>query len=1094
MTKMHKETARNKKDLGVAGKMTKFFLNNKEFSILSIIVIFAWGFFSFFTMPKQYNPQIVAPAFNVITQFPGADSNEVYELVTKKLEDQIKEISTVDEIMSQSSTEGVSIVTVKFYIGEDLENAKATLAQKLRDNTDLRPLGVGDSQIKSIDPDDVPIMTIGLTSKTFSEESLKKLAFDLSDKLKRIENTSKIEIKGGKTPKINIDFDAGKLNLYAISLNEALEAIKRNNVSSVSGNIEDSLQNFTVRLEGNISGTDGLGSIILKKTNSSVIKLSDVADVSYGGGQIESYIRLSDKNSSLPVTNIAISKLKDSNVMSVSRDIQKELEILRKDFLPAGVEMEILSDDGKVASDAIWGLTQNLFVSILIVALVLLAFLSFKSAIIVAVSIPLTLAAVFGIGNFAGQNINRITLFALILSLGLLVDSATVVIENIWRILKKDKTSSKKKIIIQAVDEVGMGLFMSTVTTILAFYPMAYVGGMMGPYMGPIPFFVPAALIASLVIAYTLNPFLAYILIRRHDGAHKEKASNAKQKISEKFIDSIREKYGLLLKNLLDNDRKRKLVLMSTVLAFLVVMTFPIFQIVKFRMLPKADKDQFYLYLDLPTDYALGKTNITSASIEDVILKNKNVTNIQSFVGDSQIVDFNGLFRGSDSRINENQATLKINLADKDDRVETSEEIAIETRESVLKFLESDPDAKIKIVEDPPGPPVLSTLLIKIQGDNDRRLEAISYDAQNSLENISGVVDSDNSLDKNGLEYVLRVDSEKASFFGVSAFQISQTMRTALSGSIVGIYHEKSGSDLRKPDPEYIIARMKKEDRDQKSDLSNLMISNSEGEKIPLLEITTEVPAEKNKTVYSNERAKTIYLYGETDGRSSTYAMIDMLKFLLSYKLENGNWEISSWSLFGVDYFDSETNEKFSISLDGEWKLTLEVFRDLGTAMAVAVFLIYFVLVAQFRSLKVPLLVMGTIPLAMIGVMPGFALLGALKGTYFNATSMIGVIALSGIVVNNAIILLEYLNELKRNGYDIRDALIETGKTRFLPIILTSVTTILGSLTIISDPVWEGLAWSIILGLSLSSALTLIVFPLLYFTFEKKNWEKDSEQ
>lgn len=1080
----------HKEKLGLAGKMTEFFLNNKEFSVLSIIVIFAWGIFSFFTMPKQYNPEIVAPAFNIITEFPGANSEEVYQLITRRMEDKVQEIPTVDEVMSQSIDGGASIVTIKFDIGEDLENAKITLAQKIRDNLELKPPGANEPQIKSIDPDDVPIMTIGLSSQKFSEESLRKMAFDLADKLKQVENTSKIEIKGGKTRQLSVNFDAGKLNLYGISLNEALGAIKQNNVNSVSGNIESGEQNFIVKIEGNIESEEDLGKIILTKSPASEIHLSDVANISYDNGEIRNYIRLSQKDSSLPVINIAISKLKGSNVMTVSKDLEKELANLQENFLPDGVDLKVLRDDGAVASDAVLGLTQNLITSIVIVVIVLLVFLSFKSALIVAVSIPLTLAAVFGTGNLAGQNINRITLFALILSLGLLVDSATVVIENIWRLLKEDGLSSKKMIIIRAVDEVGMGLFMSTVTTILAFYPMAFVTGMMGPYMGPIPFFVPAALIASLFIAYTINPFLAYVFIKKHDIDHKEKINNAKQKLSDRVINSVRSKYENILKNILDNDKKRRVLLLTSALAFVLVMTLPVFQIVKFRMLPKADKEQFYLYVDLPSGSSLEKTNNLSQKIESFLLQNKEVSNIQSFVGDSQIVDFNGLFKGSDSRVGENQATLKVNLVSQEKRTKTSEKLALQLRTELLEFLKDEPDARIKIVEDPPGPPVLSTVLVKIQSENTERSEEIALDIEDNLRKIEGVVDIDNSLNENNVEYVFRVDSEKASSFGISSAQISETMRIALSGSAVGLYHENAGSQLRKPEPEYIIARLKKEDRDQKEDLAKIQVSNYRGEKIPLLEIAQETNTDANKTLYSNNRKKTVYVSAEMGERSSAYAMMDMLKSLLSYELENGRGKVSSWSLFGVNYLDTQTGERFSILIDGEWKLTLEVFRDLGIAMAVAIFLIYFVLVAQFRSMKVPLLIMGTIPLAMIGVMPGFALLGFLKGTYFNATSMIGVIALAGIVVNNAIILLEYLNELKEKNYSIKDALLETGKTRFLPIILTSVTTILGSLTIISDPVWEGLAWSIIWGLSLSTVLTLLIFPSLYYTFERKNWEK----
>ena len=451
------------------------------------------------------------------------------------------------------------------------------------------------------------------------------------------------------------------------------------------------------------------------------------------------------------------------------------------------------------------------------------------------------------------------------------------------------------------------------------------------------------------------------------------------------------------------------------------------------------------------------------------------------------MVDFNGLFKGSDGRVGENQATLKVNLTHPDFREMTSEEIVLAIRPDIEEKMKEHPD--LKIIEDPPGPPVLSTFLIKIQGKDLNVLNKIARDVEHEAAKIKEVVDVDSTINERTFEYVLKVNKEKANLSGLTSEDLAFSINTILGESQIGLYHQKDAEDLRKPEQEYITVSFDKNDRDQKIDLDKIFISNVNGQKVAFSELVSLEQSAVFPTIYSDDQQKTVYVSAEMGARSVTYGMIDAFKFLLDYKLPDGSGKVTKWSLFGVSYLDQETGATYQINLSGEWKLTLEVFRDLGIAMGVAIFLIYFVLVAQFKSLRIPLWIMGTIPLALIGVLPGFAFLGFTSGMFFNATSMIGVIALAGIVVNNAIIFLEYLNELKADGWEIKEAIVKTGKTRFLPILLTSMTTILGSLTIVNDPVWAGLAWSIIWGLSLSSFLTLIVFPIIYFIFEKRNWK-----
>ncbi len=1073
----------NKKNaLGISGKITRLFLNNRELSILSILIITAWGIISFVLMPKQYNPEIVAPAFVVSTDFPNATSREVFELVTRKMEDVLKEIPEVDEISSQSFSGGKSVVVVKFYVGADLEKAKTTLNQKLRDNIQLKPSGASEPVVQTMDPEDVPIISIGLFSDEFSEQALRKAAIGISDNLKQVPGTSKIEIKGGRVNNLNISLDAGKLAALGISPFEIVQTIQSSNGNYGVHTLKNDNYNSILTVDGNISDAEELKNIIIRSQNSSVIRLSDVATVDYGPGEITDYIRLrkkDDTDSARPVVYIAISKLKGVNATTVTNTVIAKLDEIKNSSLPKEIKTEILHNEGATASEEITKLSIELAKSIAIVGAVLLLILGLRSALIVSLVIPLILFAVFSIGNLFGETINRITLFALILSLGLLVDDAIVVVENINRYFRMKLGLSKTETVVRAVDEVGSALFMSTLTMILAFVPMAFVTGMMGPYIGPIPFFVPVALAASLLFAVTLNPFFAHLL-------HKENVQGGETNFINHAIKKIETVYAKTIRALLDQSKTRNIFLASTALAIILSLSLPLAKIVKFRMLPKADKEQFYLYLDLPDGTNIEKTNQLSAELEKNILAREDIESVESFVGQSQIVDFNGLFKGSSQRAQQNQATLKINLTHPEERDATSEEIASGVRDVSREFSGAHPDANIKIVEDPPGPPVLATLFLKVQGEDTEKITAIARDIKKTVAGIDGVVDLDTSIPEQNSNKSYRVNIEKSQQLGITPNTVNQVLFLGLRGLPVSTYHHRDNTLNRANDQEQIIIRLDGKDRKFTENLNRLTIQSADGTPIPLPELLIKTEIEKDGMIYTDERRKTVSISAEMEDRSVVYAVFDIFPKLLDYELPDTKETKTSWTPLGVAYTDTETGEQYSIMIDGEWKLTLEVFRDLGIVMALVMFLIYFVVAAQTESLVIPLLIMGSIPLSLIGVLPGFAILGFVKGTYFNATSMIGVIALSGLAVKNAIIYLEYLEPLRRKGLPLKDALVETGRIRLLPIILTSLTAILGSLTIVADPVWEGLAWAIVFGLTASTLLTLLVFPVLYYLFEKQ--------
>ncbi|MDD2766436.1 MAG: efflux RND transporter permease subunit [Candidatus Moranbacteria bacterium] len=1081
--------------LGLAGKITQIFLKNTELSILSIILLAVWGALSFSLMPKQYNPEIVAPAFTITTDFPGASASEIYELITRPIEDKVFELSDIDEVSSQSFPGGKSVVMVKFFVGSNREDAKITLNQKLRDNITTKPQGVSDPMIQSIDPDDVPILDIGLSSETFSPSSLRKLAIDISDTLKLTNGVSKVEIKGGYINHLEITIDGAKLSALDLTLDEVLGSLSQANDIYTFDTLETDERHSIVNIIGNIQNEESLNQIIVRNNGQTIVRISDIADVSYGPGEITHYVSRTEKDAeNSPIVHIALSKLRGTNSTVVSEASLDTLDNLKGKLIPNDVRVDVLNDEGAIASGEISKLTFDLIKSIIIVGILLFIFLGAKNSLIATISIPLVLLAVFGTGFLAGQTINRITLFALILSLGLLVDDAIVVVENIARYFRLYPNENKLKLIVRAVDEVGGALALSTFTMAIAFIPMAFVTGMMGPYMGPIPFFVPVALIASLLFAVTINPFLALLFSKEKDKKQTNKTRSYESGIFFRIVKKIEGIYAEFLSRLL-RERKRRNVFLGGVLILLIIsLILPLTPLVPFRLLPKANKDQFSLYVDLPSGTHIEHTRKITEKIEKIILEESEITSVESAIGESLVVDFNGLFKGSSGRKGSNQATLKIHLTPHKDRSLVSEEIASSIRASLSLFTKGNPDAVIRLVEDPPGPPVLATFLLKIKGGDDRMREQIASDMTTEIRSISGIVDIDTSVLERGANISYRVNHEKAGLLGIAPNDIVRTLHTALSGSSIGLYHESSREDVRKAEQEYITIRFDKKSRDNENDLSLIRLMSKNGVTIPLTELIEKTEETVDTAILSDDREQTIYLSGEMEGRSIIYAVIDLFPKLLSYEIPGTSLKRVSWSLLGAVYEDTVTHKHYTIEIGGEWKLTLEVFRDLGIAMGLALFLIYFILAAKTESLFIPLLIMVSIPLALIGVLPGFALLQSFKGTYFNATSMIGVIALAGLAVKNAVIYLEYLEPLKKSGKKIEEALVETGRVRLLPIALTSLAAILGSFTIVSDPVWEGLGWSIIFGLTASTFLTLIVFPLVYFIFARKKWYNETKE
>jgi multidrug efflux pump subunit AcrB len=1063
--------------MNIFGKLCKNFVINKKLSLLLFIGITLWGLISFTLTPKQYNPEITAPAFEITIGFPGHTAQETYELVTKPLEDVVQEIPGVDEIYSQSHHGGQAVVTVLFDVGKDFDLSKIRLRQRLDTNLNLKPLGVQNVSIEAVDPDNLAIMTLGLFSDTLDPVALRKQAFEIRNELKKVSGTSIVAVEGGRQREFSITLNPEKLKETQTAITEVAQALNKSSLLRVLGTIKNAETFQTIETTGTVQNITDIENVVVTSNVERSLKIKDIATVTIDTVEDDSYVNIYSKNKETKhAVLITVAKKKGENISEITQAIKHKIkELQSKTVLLNNITVDVLRNEGRVAHEEITRLTGTLIQAIGIVFLVLFAFLNVRAAIMVAITIPLTLLTVFGIGHLAGYTINRITLFALILSLGLLVDNATVVVENIVRNRKENPNWDKIKLITLSVSEVGTGLFLSTLTTVLAFIPMKFVTGMMGPYMGPLPFFVSTAIIVSLVYSYTIVPWMASIFCK--DTGSQQPKPNRLTRIYSRFM----EAYTNLITNILSSAKKRKRVIVVCIVLVCIVMTFPAFKLLRFRMLPKADREQMYVYLDLNSGTSIEKTYSVSKSLATHLTQEQNIKNVQAFVGTKPILDFNGLFKGASHRKAPHQATLKLNLTHPDNREKKSEDLALVYRTKIIDFLKKYPGSIFQLVEDPPGPPVRATFFVKIKGSSLELVEKTALDLKNKAQHISELKDLDTSVPEELTKFTLRVNTEKAAISKVSTASIAKTLEVLYQGSVVGIYHDESNREQ-----EYIVLRFDKNHRKDISGLKNIMIINDIGNPLPVSRFLEITEGPTNKTILADNRETVVYLSGEMGSRSVTYAAIDFLNLLYNYSPPTSNLKRTHFSLMETK-FEAPDNSWLSIDVDGEWKMALEVFRDLGLAMGIAILLIYLVLVAQFRSYLIPLLISATIPLALVGVFPGFAFLFLTDRVYFSATSMIGVIALSGIVVNNAIILLEYIMLSLEKGTPLKKAVTTACAVRLRPIVLTSMTTILGSLTIASDPVWSGLAWSIVFGLSLSAILTLIVFPtLIYHAYEKK--------
>lgn len=1043
----------SKEKLNLAGRIASYFIDSQLTILLMALVAF-FGVMALLITPREENPQITVPAANVFVEYPGADAREVEEHISKPLEALVWELPGVEEVHS-ISMDSLSIVSVRFYVGEDKEDSLVKLYDKIMSNLDIKPESASQPIVKPVDVDDVPIVAVTLSSMEMNDGELRMIADDVLDYLRRLPGTANPHIVGGRKRQVNITYDPEKLAEYNLSSSTIAHAIQSANSNLPVGDFaQDSILRY-VETGDFLRTAEDVASVVVASRQGHLVYLRDIASVEDSYEEVDTYTRIGfgpasvekEKSERTAVT-VAIAKKRGLNAVTIADEIIHRVEDLKTNgVIPPGVDAHITRNDGEKANHAVNELVFHLAISIVVVVALLFFALGWREAMIVAIAIPLTLFVTLGVGMIYGQTINRITLFALILSLGLLVDDAIVVVENIYRHYKmgaKDRLEAA----VRAVHEIGSPTVLATLTVIVAFIPMAFVTGMMGPYMAPIPFNVPVAMIVSLAVAFVVTPWASYRLIKVHE---KKKSPPIEQQ-------KIYGRYAGIMRPLLYSRNKRMGFLTVVLIIFFAAMVLPLLQVVKFRMLPKANKNTFLVQIDMPNGTVLEKTDELARVVGEYLSKVPEVTDYETFVGTGSVIDFNGLLRGSAFRDQEHFADIRVNLVDKSERDRNSEEIVLDIRPELHRIGEPY-NANIKLVEDPPGPPVRSTIVAEIYGPDYGRLRELAGEVKTVFEDTLEVTDIDDSVKEVAHKYYLRVDKEKATALGISTQDIVRELRMGVSGAVVSTMHVTDAKT-----PVGIFLRYPEEARSDPADVAKMYVKSPRGGVVPLAELVKIIPGDLERPIFHKNLRPVAYVFGEMGDRGSIYAVIDMIQH----------------------FWESPLPEGYEIVWDGEWNLTWDVMRDLGLAMVVAVILIYLLLVGRFRSFVIPMVIMGAIPLSMIGIMPGFALVGV----YLSATSMIGIIALSGIVVRNSIVLLEFILDKKDEGVAIEEAIVQAGAIRLRPIVLTAAAAVLGAAVIAADPVWSGLSWSLIFGMTASTALTLIVIPLLFYMVDARNWEK----
>lgn len=1078
-------------NINLAGKLARTFLHSK-ITALIMIALTLFGLMAFFITPRLYNPEIVVPGAQILVQRVGNSAAQIQEQVVKPLEAIMAGIKGVDHTYGYA-VDDMGIVTVAFKVGSDEERSLLLLYNQLSRNMDKLPQGTSQPLVKSIGITDVPVMTITLSSSKMNGVELRELGQRVLDELQSVPDVGNSGIIGGHRQILSVSVNPQKLSSSGIALSTLIDLLKASNVVLPAGHIVNNNEQTNLRVNAAFTNAQELGEIIIGTHNQRPVFLRDVADIrlapeendqysqfGYGKGNPKGYA----VGGNDPAVVLNIGKRAGANAVTVTQRVLDKLKVVEQQMVPQSVHVTVTRDYGKRADDAVNLLMEHLMIAVLVVLVILFFFLGWREAFIVTLTVPLTLFVVLGVGYVIGQTINRISLFALILSLGLLVDAAIVVIENIHRHIHEGKEKSFADLLIRATNEIGNPTNIATIAVILAFVPMAFVTGMMGPFMLPIPINVPIAMIASLILAYIVVPWAAYLWLRKK--AHKEMAAHEARADEPHRPDLLQRGYTRVISPLLGSRGLALFFLIFVLLLMVASMLMPAWQFIRasgmngplspagvsLKMLPEGNVSTFLIEVDTPAGTALDETGRIVNNVTHVLSQSPYVTNYQTFLGRTAPLTFAGMVRGDMMRQGSNLAQIRVNLVPLHDRPDT-EVVASDIWKQLKTVRETSLPALVKLYLTPPGPPVRSQILARIHGPNYAELRAIANEVKAKFNDVYGMINVDDSITATAPEYLIEVDRQKAMQSGVMPAQIAQLIHSYVGGVTVGSLHESASAE-----PINIVLQLPVADRAAIQQVRDLTITGAGGKQIPISSFVNIVKSSVAKPILDQDQHEVVYVQGDLLGSSPVYATLTLNKWLDDMKL-SGNVTLTTANLGFTDVQPKDL-EQYQLLWGGDMRLTLDVFRDLGAAFIVALIFIYLLLVAYYQSFMLPVIVMGAIPLTLVGIFPGHWLFNM----PFNATSMIGFIALAGVVVRNSLLLIDFILEYRKEGFDLKESVITAGAVRFRPILLTALAIMFGSAVMVTDPVFGGLAVSLIFGTLASTLLTLVVIPILYYFWQ----------
>ena len=1069
--------------LGPAGRVAHAFIDSK-LTPLVVITSVLLGLFAVVMLPREEEPQIKVPMVDVMVAMPGFSAKEVEERATRPMEKLLWEIPGVEYVYS-TSRPSESLVIVRFKVGSDVEESLVRLNQKLASNLDRIPHGVSAPLIKPKSIDDVPILALTFHSARYDHLTLRRIASQADDVLKQVPLVAETTLIGGAKREIRILLDPARLAARNLSPAGLVPMLQQANRQYRSGGVTTNNQEVIVETGAFLTNADEVGNVVVGVFGGKPVYLREVATIEDGAEEPSQYVLYGNKQTEEAAITLSLAKRPGANAIAVAEEVLKKLNTLKGKIIPADVTVSITRHYGETASEKSNELLYHMGLAVLSVTLLILFTLGWRESIIVAIAIPSTLALTLLVFYLYGFTLNRITLFALIFSIGILVDDAIVVVENIVRHfhLPGQRGKTKTQMAVEAVSEVGNPTILATFAVIFAVVPMAFVGGLMGPYMRPIPIGASAAMAFSLIIAFIVTPWAAVRVLgwwRKPEAASAEGDDNTPHHASDHPEDFFTKLYRRMMGPMIHTTFWRWTFLIGITVLLLGSMATVGVSWVKVKMLPFDNKSEFQIILNMPEGSSLERTTQAAREIAATVRTEPEVTDYQVYAGTSSPYNFNGLVRHYFMRRGANVADIQVNLVGKHDRTAQSHDIAKRVRPRVAEIAKKF-NARVAIAEVPPGPPVLQTLVAELYGPDEAARHALAKDVRKVFADTPGVVDIDWYLEDDQPRTRFVIDKEKAALNGISAETISQTLRIAVGGESVDLLHvpgDKEDINLvlqlpraMKATPEELLAlRVRAGDANA---LPEPLAAGSPPPLVPLRELVKVEQTITDKSIYHKNLMPVTYVIGDVAGvvESPVYAIFQMNEKL--HALHPGMTIHNS----DMPFTDNEPAMKW----DGEWHITIEVFRDLGLAFGACLVLIYVLMVGWFRSFMTPAIVMIAIPFSLVGIMPAHGMMGA----FFTATSMIGFMAGAGIVVRNSIILVDFIELRLTEGMALSEAVIDAGAVRFRPMLLTAMAVIAGASVILADPIFQGLAISLMAGEVASLLISRMAVPVLYYMANK---------